>query len=67
MSQHVAFEHFAMLKQYNTQQATTTTTYVIHQTSKKWKKLFATSIIDFFSYVVPYKNSDPAQECFLRI
>jgi hypothetical protein len=66
MSQHVAFEHFIVLKQYNTQQTTTTTTIVIHQTSKKWKKLFATSIVDSFNFVVPYKKSNLAQELFLE-
>jgi hypothetical protein len=66
MSRHVASEHSAMLKHYNTQRAITTTTIVIHQTSKKWKKLFTTSIADFFSFVVPYKNSNPTQELFFK-
>jgi hypothetical protein len=38
MNRHVAFQHYAMLKQFNTRQTTTTTTITIHQTSKKWKK-----------------------------
>jgi hypothetical protein len=66
MSQHVASEHSIVLKQYNTQRAITTSTIVIHQTSKKWKKLSTTSIVDFFNFVVPYKNSDPTQELFLK-
>jgi hypothetical protein len=66
MSQHVASKHSAMLKQYNTQRATTTTTIVTRQTFKKRKKLFTTSIANFFNSIMPYKNSDLGQELFLE-
>jgi hypothetical protein len=66
MNQHVASKHSAVLKQYNTQRASTTITIVTHQTFKKRKKLSTTSIANFFNFVMPYKNSDLAQELFLE-
>jgi len=61
MNRHVAFEHFIVLKQYNTWWAISTTSIATHQTFKKQEKPSTTSIVDFFSFGIPYKKSNLTQ------
>jgi hypothetical protein len=61
MSQHVAFKHFVVLKQYKTWLAITT---IIVSTQKKFKMLkkpFIIFIVDFFNFGLPCKNSNLVQ------